>query len=100
MVVMPAFVRRAHIECARIESTAHPPPMLDTGDEIVSVGDKLTMAFASNPGDLMYPVAGFSPLPSEIFGTVSFDLGNAFNEFLWLAPNGMCSLPSPPSSSW
>ena len=66
-----------------------PLPMLDTGDEVVSVGDKLTMAFASNPGDLMYPVAGFSPLPSEIFGTVSFDLGNAFNEFLWLAPNGM-----------
>ncbi len=68
----------------QVEVTLPDGPILDTGDEQQGVGDSFLVAFGSDqPGDLFYPVASLSPLPS-IAPEVAFGIGNSFTQLTWL----------------
>jgi len=68
----------------QVQVTPPVGPLLDTGEPVQAVGASFLVAVGSQPGDLFYPVASLSNVPSIAPGTVAFGIGNNFANLLWL----------------
>lgn len=69
---------------AQIEVTLPEGPVLDTGAAEQIEGGQFTVAMGSQPGDLHFPVIGFTDIPSVVPGKVAFGIGNGFNDLIFL----------------
>lgn len=67
----------------QVEVTLPSGPTIDVGEPQQAIGDAFLVAFGSQPGDLFYPVASLSPLPS-VAPEVAFGIGNGFSQLMWL----------------
>jgi choice-of-anchor B domain-containing protein len=69
---------------AQVEVSLPQGLVLDTGDVEQPVGAAMLVAMGSQPGDLFFPVLGFTTLPSVVPGKVAFDIGNSFDDLIFL----------------
>jgi choice-of-anchor B domain-containing protein len=69
---------------AQVEVSLPEGLVLDTGEVEQPVGATMLVAMGSQPGDLFFPVLGFTTLPSVVPGKVAFDIGNSFDDLVFL----------------